>query len=158
MQVSSAIDSDSHRPAFPRKILLIQLARVQDALDAMERCVASVGHPGLRQKLSRPVDVVKATLRDLERLGTSVALAQLIDSADALCMLGVGISAITQQYGHPLHMLAVVLAALNTHLIHGPFACTVACCTVALLARGICLLLVACNDVLHLRVAVDQIC
>eukprot|EP00892_Ulva_mutabilis_P008058 jgi/Ulvmu1/5624/UM023_0163.1 len=97
VQVSSAIDSDSHRPAFPRKILLIQLARVQDALDAMERCVASVGHPGLRQRLAKPVYIVKATLRDLERLGTSVPLAQLIDSADALCMLGVGISAITQQ-------------------------------------------------------------
>lgn len=102
LQVSSAIDSESHRPAFPRKILHIQLARVQDAVQAMERCVASVSHPGLRQKLVKPVDVAKGTLRELERLGTSVALAQLIDAADALCMLGVGISAITQQCGFPL--------------------------------------------------------
>lgn len=97
MQVSSTIDSDSHRPVFPRKILLIQLARVQDAVDVMEACVASVSHPGLRLHLLKPVEVSKATLRELERLGASVALAQLVDAADALCMLGVGISAIARQ-------------------------------------------------------------
>lgn len=97
MQVSSAIDSDSHRPAFPRKILLIQLARIEDAVETMERCVASVSHTGLRQRLVKPVEVCKSTLREVERLGTSVALAQLIDAADALCMLGVGVSAVTQQ-------------------------------------------------------------
>lgn len=103
LQVSSAIDSDSHRPAFPRKILLIQLARVEDAVETMERCVASISHTGLRQRLVKPLEVCKSTLREVERLGTSVALAQLIDAADALCMLGVGISAVTQQCAHHIH-------------------------------------------------------
>lgn len=130
LQVSSAIDSESHRPAFPRKILHIQLARVQDAVQAMERCVASVSHPGLRQKLVKPVDVSKGTLRALERLGTSVALAQLIDAADALCMLGVGMSAITQQCGFPLTIDLCPSPCVGLHL-QTPNICKAKCCNVS---------------------------